>query len=125
MASPPQGDQNTPAHPSQVRERPSWLTDIVVALLLLIADVVIVVVAAMVLVMVGMGITQAPCPSATVRSRDVPALAWLAIWGIPTVAATSAVVYARLRMPVTTVMQTLFTLACTILAVVGTRMLLT
>ncbi|MGC9544550.1 hypothetical protein [Streptomyces sp. UG1] len=123
MASPPQGDQDTPA-PPQVRERPSWLIDIVVALLLMIADAVVVVGGAMVLVMVGMGITQEPHPSAAVHSRDVPVLVWLAIWGIPAVAATSAVVHARLRMPVTAVIQTLFTLACTILAVIGTRMLL-
>lgn len=123
MASPPRDDQDTPA-PPQPRERPSWLIDIMVALLLLIADAVIVVVAAMVLVMVGMGSTQAPHPSATVHSRDVPVLAWLAIWGVPAVAATSAVVHARLRMPVTAVVQTLFTLACTILAMVGTRILL-
>ncbi|QOV39847.1 hypothetical protein IM697_16485 [Streptomyces ferrugineus] len=122
MASPPQDDQNAPA-PPQVRERPSRLTDIVVALLFLIADAVIVVVAAMVLFMVGMG-TQAPHPSAAAHSRDVPVPVWLVIWGMPTVAATSAVVHARLRMPVTTVIQALFTLACTILAVIGTRILL-
>ncbi|MFE9646786.1 hypothetical protein ACFYO0_22250 [Streptomyces sp. NPDC006365] len=122
MASPPQDDQDTPA-PSQARERPSWLIDIVVALLFLIADAVIVVVAVMLLFMVGMG-TQAPRSSATVHSRDVPVLMWLTIWGVPAVAATSAVVHTRLRMPVTAVVQTLFTLACTILAVAGTRMLL-
>ncbi|MGN9759898.1 hypothetical protein [Streptomyces sp. SD31] len=123
MASPPQDEQDAPA-PPQARERPSWLIDLGVALLLLIADAVIVVVAGMVLVMVGMGSAQAPHSSAPVHSRDVPVLTWLAIWGVPAVAATSAVVHARLRMPVTTVVQTLFTLACTILAVIGTRVLL-
>ncbi|GAB2756760.1 hypothetical protein [Streptomyces bullii] len=124
MASPLPDDQDTPS-PAQARERPSWLTDIMVALLLLIADAVIVVAAAMLLVVVGMGSTQSPHPSATTHSRDVPFLTWLVVWGVPAVAATGAVVHARLRMPVTAVVQALFTLACAFLAVAWTRMLLT
>ncbi|GGS95757.1 hypothetical protein [Streptomyces violaceus] len=122
MASPPADDQDVPA-PLQTRERPSRLIDIMVALLLLVADAVIVVVAAMLFVMVGMGSTSAHS-SPTAHSRDVPVLTWLAIWGFPAVAATSGVVHARLRMPVTAAVQSLFTLACTFLAVIWTRMLL-
>jgi hypothetical protein len=123
MASPPEDDQDTPA-PPQTRERPSWLTDIAVALLFLVADAVIVVVAVMLLVMVGLGTAQSPRSSATAHSRDVPVLMWLVVWGIPAVAASGAVVHARLRMPVSAVVQSLFALACTFLAVIWTRMLL-
>ncbi|WP_328834646.1 hypothetical protein [Streptomyces europaeiscabiei] len=123
MASPPEDDQDTPA-PPQTRERPSWLVDIAVALLFLAADAVIVVVATMLFVMVGMGSAQSPHSSATARSRDVPVLMWVTVWGIPAVAATGAVVHARLRMPVSAVVQSLFTLVCTFLAVAWTRMLL-
>lgn len=120
MASPPEDDQDTPA-PPQTRERPSLLVDIAAALLFLAADAVIVVVAAMLFVMVGMGIAHS---STTPHSRDVPVLIWLAVWGIPAVAATHAVVHARLRMPFSAVVQSLFALVCTFLAVLWTRMLL-
>ncbi|QFQ94930.1 hypothetical protein F9278_00495 [Streptomyces phaeolivaceus] len=123
MASPPEDDQDTPA-PPQTRERPSLLMDIAVALLFLAADVIIVVVATMLLVMIGMGTAQPPDSSSTARSRDVPVLMWLAVWGIPALAATHAVVHGLLRMPVTAVIQSLFALTCTLLAVAWTRMLL-
>jgi hypothetical protein len=123
MASPPPDDQDTPA-PPQTRERPSRLIDIMVALLFLVADSIIVVVAGMLFVMVGMGSGQPQHPSATAHSRDVPVLMWLAVWGLPSVAVTSAVVHARLRMPVSAVVQSLFALACAFLAVIWTRMLL-
>ncbi|MFF5517027.1 hypothetical protein [Streptomyces coeruleorubidus] len=123
MASPPADDQDTPT-PPRTRERPSRLIDIAVALLFLVADAVIVVVAAMLFVMVGMGSAKPSNPSATVHSRDVPVLMWLVVWGVPALAVTGAVVHARLRMPVTAVVQSLFALACTFLAVIWTRMLL-
>ncbi|MFF7892221.1 hypothetical protein ACFZDI_09880 [Streptomyces sp. NPDC007907] len=106
-------DQGAPASPG--RERPSRLIDVAVAVLLLIADAIIVVVAVTLLVAVGMGRT---------RSSGAPVLTWFVIWGGPAVAAAGAVVHARLRMPVTAVVQGLFTLACTVLAVAWTRMLL-
>lgn len=123
MASTPEDDQDTPASP-QTRQRPSWLIDIAVALLFLVADAVILVVAVMLFVMVGMGSAQSPHSSATAHSRDVPVLMWLAVWGLPVLAATGAVVHARLRMPISSVVQTLFALACAFLAVAWTRMLL-
>ncbi|MGA5143405.1 hypothetical protein [Streptomyces azureus] len=123
MASPPSDDQDTPA-PPQTRKRPSRLIDITVALLFLVADTVIVAVAAMLFVMVGMGSAQPPHLSATAHSRDVPVLTWLVVWGLPAVAVTGAVVHARLRMPVSAVVQSLFALACAFLAVIWTRMLL-
>lgn len=123
MASTPEDDQDTPASP-QTRERPSWLIDIAVALLFLFADAVILVVAVMLLVMVGLGTAQSPHSSATAHSRDVPVLTWLVVWGLPAVAATGAVAHARLRMPISAVVQSLFALACTFLAVAWTRMLL-
>jgi hypothetical protein len=123
MASPPEDDQDTPTL-HQTRERPSRLIDIAVALLFLVADAVIVVVAAMLFVMVGMSSAQSSASSATAHSRDVSALTWLVVWGIPAVAVTGAVVHARLRMPVSAVVQSLFALVCAFLAVIWTRMLL-
>ncbi|WP_338785172.1 hypothetical protein [Streptomyces sp. DG1A-41] len=121
MASPPGDDQDAPA-PLRIRERPSRLIDIMVALLLLVADAVIVVAGALLFVMVGMGSTSAN--SSPTAPRDVPVLTWFAVWGFPAVAAASAVVHARLRMPVTAAVQSLFTLACTFLAAIWTLMLL-
>jgi hypothetical protein len=123
MASPPADDQDAPV-PPQKNDRPSRLIDIAVALLLLVADAVIVAVAAMLFVMVGMGSAQSPHSSATAPSRDIPVLTWLVVWGVPAVAATGALVHARLRMPVSAVVQSLFALACAFLAVIWTRMLL-
>ncbi|MFF6952726.1 hypothetical protein ACFZAD_29210 [Streptomyces iakyrus] len=122
MASPSTDDQESSA-PSR-RERPSLLTDIAVALLLLVADAVIVVVAGMLFLAVGLGTAPSPRSSPTTRSRDTPAVTWLIIWGAPVLAAAGAFVHARLRMPVTAVVQGLFTLACLVLAVAWTRMLL-
>ncbi|GGV46351.1 hypothetical protein [Streptomyces griseoflavus] len=123
MVPPPAHDQVFPAS-ARTRDRPSRLTDIALALLLVAADAVIIVTGAVLLVAVGMGTAQDPHSSATARSRDVPFLMWLAVWGVPVVAAVESVMHARLRMPVTAVVQGLFTLACTFLAVAWTRMLL-
>ncbi|MEU7723159.1 hypothetical protein [Streptomyces tibetensis] len=122
MASPLTDDQDALA-PSR-HERPSRLVDVAVALLLLVADVIIVVVAALLLVAVGLGTTHPPSSPSTARSSGTPVLAWFVIWGVPAVAAAGAVVHARLRMPVTAVVQSLFALTCTFLAIAWTRMLL-
>ncbi|MET9581239.1 DUF6234 family protein [Streptomyces sp. DT199] len=122
MASPPADDQGSPT-PAR-RERPSRLIDVGVAVLLLVADAVIVVVAGLLLVAVGLGTAPSPDSSRREHSRDTPVLAWGVIWGVPAVAAVGAFVYARLRMPVTAVVQCLFTVACVLLAVAWTRMLL-
>lgn len=122
MASPPADDQGSPT-PAR-RERPSRLIDVGVAVLLLVADAVIVVVAGLLLVAVGLGTAPSPDSSRREHSRDTPVLAWWVIWGVPAVAAVGAFVYARLRMPVTAVVQGLFTVACVLLAVAWTRMLL-
>ncbi|MFI2635244.1 hypothetical protein ACH5A2_33460 [Streptomyces collinus] len=122
MASPSTDDQDC-STPSR-RERPSRLTDIAVALLLLVADAVIVVVAGVLLFAVGMGTASSPRSSPTAHTRDTPAVTWLIVWGGPAVAAAGAFVHARLRMPVTAVVQGLFTLACVLLAIAWTRMLL-
>ncbi|MFD8232833.1 hypothetical protein ACFV20_13235 [Streptomyces sp. NPDC059696] len=97
------------------RKRPSRLIDVAVALLLLIADVIILVVAVVLLLAVGVG---------RAHTSGTPVLMWFVIWGGPAVAAAGAVVHARLRMPVTAVVQGLFTLACTVLAIAWTRVLL-
>ncbi|MFE7901891.1 hypothetical protein ACFU3E_31210 [Streptomyces sp. NPDC057424] len=122
MASPPTHHQDS-QNPAR-RERPSRLIDIAVALLLLVADAVIIVAAGLLLVAVGMGSAPSPHSSRPAHSRDTPLLTWLVVWGVPVVAATGAFVHARLRMPVTAVVQSLFTVACTFLAVAWTRMLL-
>ncbi|MER7483568.1 hypothetical protein ABTX60_39040 [Streptomyces sp. NPDC126510] len=121
--APPRADEQDALAPPR-RERPSRLIDVAVALLLLVADAVIVVVAVVLLVAVGLGTVHAPSSPSTARSSDTPVLTWLVIWGVPAVAAVGAVVHARLRMPVTAVVQGLFTLACTVLAIAWTRMLL-
>ncbi|MER8224290.1 hypothetical protein ABTZ58_27620 [Streptomyces sp. NPDC094143] len=123
MASPTADSDDTSTR-LRTRDRPSRLIDITVALLLLVADAVIVVVAVMLFLMVGLGTAASPGSSPTTHSRDVPVLVWLVVWGLPAVAATGAVVHARLRMPVTAVVQGLFTLVCVFLAVTWTRMLL-
>ncbi|GAA2516668.1 hypothetical protein GCM10010423_05250 [Streptomyces levis] len=120
----PTADSQDSLPDATIRERPSRLVDIVVAVLLLVADAVIVVVATLLFLMVGLGTAQSPQSAARAHSRDVPVLIWLVVWGLPAVAAAGAVVHARLRMPVTAVVQSLFTLACTFLAVIWTRMLL-
>ena len=122
MASPSTDDQDS-STPSR-RERPSRLTDIAVALLLLVADAVIVVVAGVLLFAVGMGTAPSPRSSPSAHSRDTPPVTWLIIWGAPALAAAGAFVHARLRMPVTAVVQGVFTLTCLVLAVAWTRMLL-
>ncbi|MGW7496646.1 hypothetical protein ACWGKA_20410 [Streptomyces luteogriseus] len=122
MASPPADDQDSPT-PLR-RARPSRLIDVAVALLLLAADAVIVVVAALLLVAVGMGTAPSPRHPRPEHSRDTPVLAWFVIWGVVAVAALGAFVHARLRMPVTAVVQGLFTLVCVLLAIAWTRMLL-
>ncbi|WP_298568256.1 DUF6234 family protein [Streptomyces luteogriseus] len=122
MASPPVDDQESPTSPRG--ERPSRLIDVVVALLLLVADAIIVVVAALLLVAVGLGTAPSPHSSRPEHARDTPVLVWFVIWGVPAVAAVGAFVHARLRMPVTAVVQGLFTLVCVLLAVAWTRMLL-
>ncbi|MFF7768964.1 hypothetical protein ACIPIU_12180 [Streptomyces massasporeus] len=122
MASPPADDQGSPT-PAR-RERPSRLIDVGVAVLLLVADAVIVVFAGLLLVAVGMGTAHAPHSSRPVQSSGTPVLVWFVVWGVPAVAAVGAVVHARLRMPVTAVVQSLFTLVCGLLAVAWTRMLL-
>ncbi|MFD5157112.1 hypothetical protein ACFWMJ_03410 [Streptomyces hawaiiensis] len=122
MASPPTHDLDSQDTPR--RERPSRLIDIAVALLLLVADAVIIVAGGLMLVAVGIGSAHSPHSSQPEHPRDTPVLAWLVIWGVPAVAATGAFVHARLRMPVTAVVQSLFTVVCTFLAVAWTRMLL-
>ncbi|MBP5889060.1 hypothetical protein [Streptomyces scabiei] len=118
MASPPRDDQDAPVAP-RGRRRRSWPLDLAVALLFLIMDTVIVMTAGYLLMVLGHGITA----SAT-HSGDVPVLTWLIVWGVPAVGAASAVTHGLLRMPISCVVQGLFTLACTILAVNGTRMIL-
>ncbi|MFF5362023.1 hypothetical protein ACFY4I_21910 [Streptomyces scabiei] len=118
MASPPRDDQDAPVAPRD-RERRSWPLDLTVALLFLIMDTVIVMTAGYLLMVLGYGIMA----SAT-HSGDVPVLTWLVIWGVPAVGAAGAVTHGLLRMPITCVVQSFFTLACTILAVNGTRMIL-
>ncbi|MHC0434191.1 hypothetical protein ACX6XY_29075 [Streptomyces sp. O3] len=105
------------------RDRPSWLIDAAVALVFLIADAVIVVGAGILLAMIGMG-REGYSDSEAAGSPDIPLLVWLAVWGVPAFAVLMVVVYARLRMPITTVVQTLFGLACTVLAFAWTRMFL-
>ncbi|MGC5039867.1 hypothetical protein ACPXCS_28145 [Streptomyces sp. DT190] len=124
MASPTTDAEDAQPDAARARERPSRLLDIAVALLLLVADAVIVVVAVILFLVVGLGTAPSPHAPPTTQSRGAPVLIWLVVWGVPAVAVAGTVVHARLRMPVTAVVQGLFTLACVFLAVAWTRMLL-
>jgi hypothetical protein len=108
----------------RTRRRPSRLTDASVAVLLLIADGVIVVTGVLLFVFVGMSRSEPPIRPENVTPQDTPVGLLVIVWGVPVVAAISAALHARLRMPITAAVQTLFTLVCAVLATAWTRMLL-
>jgi hypothetical protein len=105
------------------RQRPSRLTDTAVALLLAVADAVALAGVALFMFMVGMSHSGPPGPTPA-ESEDVSPLQLTVLWFVPCALAVSSYVHARLRMPITSVVQALFCVIGTMLAIGGTNMLL-
>ncbi|MFI8073932.1 hypothetical protein ACIF85_34825 [Streptomyces sp. NPDC086033] len=105
------------------RQRPSRLTDAAVALLLVVADAAALAGVALLMFIVGMSHSGPPGRSPA-KSEDVSPLQLAVVWFIPCALAVSCYVHARLRMPTTTVVQGLFCVIGTTLAIGETNMLL-
>lgn len=105
------------------RQRPSRLTDAAVALLLAVADAVALAGVALLMFVVGMS-HSGPPGSTPAKSEDVSPLQLVVVWFIPCALAVSCYVHARLRMPITSVVQGLFCAIGTPLAIGETNMLL-
>ncbi|MFJ8780873.1 MULTISPECIES: hypothetical protein [unclassified Streptomyces] len=105
------------------RQRPSRLTDAAVALLLAVADAAALAGVALLMFIVGMS-HSGPPGRTPAKSEDVSLLQLAVVWFIPCALAVSCYVHARLRMPTTTVVQGLFCVIGTTLAIGETNMLL-
>ncbi|WP_128379415.1 hypothetical protein [Streptomyces cavernae] len=104
--------------------RPSRLADVALALLLAVADALALAGVALVMFLIGMSRSEPP-GSSPLREGDASAFLLQAlVWLVPLALGVSAFVHARLRMPVTAVVQGLFFVAGTVLAVGQARMLL-
>ncbi|MEU9330690.1 DUF6234 family protein [Streptomyces canus] len=105
------------------RPRPSRLTDTAVALLLAVADAAAL--AGVTLLMFIVGMSHSGPPGRTpAESEDVSPLQLAVVWFVPCALAVSCYVHARLRMPITSVVQGLFCVIGTTLAIGETNMLL-
>ncbi|KUN04502.1 hypothetical protein AQI96_36405 [Streptomyces canus] len=105
------------------RQRPSRLTDAAVALLLAVADGAAL--AGVTLLMFIVGMSHSGPPGGTpAESEDVSPLQLAVVWFLPCALAVSCYVHARLRMPITSVVQGLFCVIGTTLAIGETNMLL-
>ncbi|KUN56028.1 hypothetical protein AQJ46_48905 [Streptomyces canus] len=105
------------------RQRPSRLTDAAVALLLAMADAAALAGVALLMFIVGMS-HSGPPGRTTAASEDVSPLQLAVVWFVPCALAVSCYVHARLRMPITSVVQGLFCVIGTTLAIGETNMLL-
>ncbi|MER6290931.1 hypothetical protein [Streptomyces sviceus] len=105
------------------RQRPSRLTDAAVALLLAVADAVALAGVALLMFVVGMSHSEPP-GGTPAKSENVSPLQLAVVWFIPCALAVSCYVHARLRMPITSVVQGLFCVIGTPLAIGETNMLL-
>lgn len=112
-------DEDTQAE----RQRPSRLTDAAVALLLAVADTAALAGVALLMFIVGMS-HSGPPGGTPAKSEDVSPLQLAVVWFIPCALAVSCYVHARLRMPITSVVQGLFCVIGTTLAIGQTNMLL-
>ncbi|MFF7550195.1 hypothetical protein ACFZCU_42215 [Streptomyces canus] len=105
------------------RQRPSRLTDAAVALLLAAADAAAL--AGVTLLMFIVGMSHSGPPGRTpAESEDVSPLQLAVVWFVPCALAVSCYVHSRLRMPITSVVQGLFCVIGTTLAIGETNMLL-
>jgi|tagenome__1003787_1003787.scaffolds.fasta_scaffold20838691_2 hypothetical protein len=105
------------------RQRPARLTDAAVALLLAVADATALAGVALLMFIVGMSHTGPPGPMPA-KSEGVSPLQLALVWFLPCALAVSCHVHARLRMPITSVVQGLFCVIGTTLAIGETNMLL-
>ncbi|WP_329237379.1 hypothetical protein [Streptomyces canus] len=105
------------------RQRPSRLTDAAVALLLAVADTAALAGVALLMFIVGMS-HSGPPGGTSATSEDVSPLQLAVVWFLPCALAVSCYVHARLRMPITSVVQGLFCVIGTTLAIGETNMLL-
>jgi hypothetical protein len=105
------------------RQRPSRLTDAAVALLLAVADAAALAGVALLMFIVGMS-RSGPPGGTSATSEDVSPLQLAVVWFLPCALAVSCYVHARLRMPITSVVQGLFCVIGTTLAIGETNMLL-
>ncbi|MCH5677250.1 hypothetical protein [Streptomyces gilvus] len=106
------------------RDRPSRLTDIVVALVLGVADAMALAGFALVVFLVGMGSSDQGMGGGTPRHPGVSYSGLALAWVLPALLALSTFLHASLRMPVTAVVQGLFFILGTVLALAATNMLL-
>lgn len=105
------------------RQRPSRLTDAAVALLLAVADAAALAGVALLMFIVGMS-HSGPPGRTPAESEEVSPLQLAVVWLIPCALAVSCYVHTRLRMPITSVVQCLFCVIGTTLALGETSMLL-
>lgn len=105
-------------------KRPSRLTDLVVALVLGVADAMALAGFAIVIVLVGMGNSDEGMGGGAPRHPGFSYSGLALAWVLPAVLALSTFIHARLRMPVTAVVQGVFFIVGTLLAVAATNMLL-
>lgn len=105
------------------RPRPSRLTDAAVALLLAVADAAALAGVALLMFIVGMS-HSGPPGRTPAKSEDVSPLQLAVVWFIPCALAVSCYVHTRLRMRITSVVQGLFFVIGTALAIGETNMLL-
>ncbi|MEV7737985.1 hypothetical protein AB0O75_38990 [Streptomyces sp. NPDC088921] len=105
------------------RQRPSRLTDAAVALLLAVADAAALAGVSLLMFIVGMSHSEPPGRTPA-KSEGVSPLQLAVVWFIPCALAVSCYVHARLRMPITSVIQGSFCVIGTTLAIGETNMLL-
>lgn len=105
-------------------ERPSRLTDLVVALVLGVADAMALAGFAIVIVLVGMGNSGDGASGGAPRHPGFSYSGLALAWVLPALLALSTFLHASLRMPVTAVVQGLSFLVATLLALAATNMLL-
>ncbi|WP_329333681.1 hypothetical protein OG252_03810 [Streptomyces sp. NBC_01352] len=103
--------------------RPSRLTDASVALLLAVADAFALAGVALLMFLVGMSHSE-PSVGRPTSGQHVSFLLLALVWVIPGALALSSYVHARLRMPITSVVQGLFFIVGTTLAIGEMNMLL-
>lgn len=105
------------------RRRPSRWTDAAVALLLAAADALALAGVALFMFLVAMSHSEPPSDPST-SSPGVPFFELALVWVVPVALGVSSYVHARLRMPITSVVQGLFFASGAVLAFGQTKMLL-
>ncbi|MFE7856181.1 hypothetical protein [Streptomyces sp. NPDC057403] len=105
-------------------DRPSRLTDIVIALLLATADALAISGIALIMTLAGMVAAGDGMPDGQRPHAGISFSGLALVWMIPAALAISTFVHASLRMPVTAVVQGLFFIVGLALALAETNMLL-